>query len=1232
MLHIAHHLVDGPLIARIKRNHLAIRTNQCRRERVRDGLVRLIPNPDIEKLRHLVKNRLLRNGKIPVRECVFRVAANVRRSVRTQTIGRIVFRVEAHTKQVRLGVNRRLLRQPRVQLSEIPRHARAEIRKRASRIDKCHQQRLTMKLAQVNDAPVFIAHLEIGHRVAGGWHVIRDGGTIVGPSLRHNHQVIEHRGSVRILRHQHIGRDHIARMQLAQDACVLQLVGHGHRIHKAGDCRLVERHFALRRIRSHHFATQFVDLEKLIASTLRVRILSGTASGKHHNREHHASTPSTHHGPVYYRGRGFFAQPPCDRRLLPQRHSRSPRHAAYNAGMEQFPPSDVDAWLRQGGIVVTSSERASRALTLDFHRTRQSEGLKAWPAPNILDWKAFIHNTWLEETSKNASGGRLVLNSTQEQSVWAEIARKGGSPAAFLPAPLHRLASMAMHAHELICSYAPRQLRTSARAGWQNDPAEFSAWLAEFEVACRTQSLISAARLPLELIGIFEKGPAASSRPPLLLAGFDRITPTQQQFFSAWGECREIASGDSAKDIHFHSAADPSTELAVCARWCRSILDADPNARVLVLSQDVSKKRGEIERAFRRAFPAQVDAPPFEFSLGVPLATVPLARAAHLLLRWLSTPLAESELDWLFSTGRVAASEQETQSLQARMLFLRRRSLEQPQWTIEQFIAPSSTASLPATWITRIRQAQGRLREANRRPQAPIEWAALIPRLLDDLAWPGAHALSSAEFQAESRLQQAIDTAASLGFDGRLIAWHDFLGALGRTLNETLFAPESRNAPIQIAGPAESAGLSAGAIWFLGANEDQWPATGTTHPLLPAEVQRDAAMPHATPQLDWDLCARITERLIASAPEVHFSYASQVEGNASRPSRLIPQRVGAPKPIPAAWLPPRVNKAKTVRIEDLSQIPFPLGTTQGGSSVLTAQSQCPFKAFATSRLDANKWEPAEASLSLKQRGQLLHAVMHAVWAGPPTGLRSHADLHATIRSGLRSFVADHVRRAMQSEIKPALRGRLPARYLDLEERRLIDLTSEWLTFESTRVPFAVEETEFSTQATIAGLKLALRLDRVDRLIDDTVLILDYKTGTVSPRSWELPRPDDVQLPLYVQFGLGEDQIPGGLAFAEVRTGEPSFEGRVGNAKVTLLPNLKGNSGLARTPMTREEMMGWRDYIERMASDFLAGRADVNPRDYPKTCENCGLHALCRIQENLGLQDDEEDEEAEAEDA
>jgi len=36
---------------------------------------------------------------------------------------------------------------------------------------------------------------------------------------------------------------------------------------------------------------------------------------------------------------------------------------------------------------------------------------------------------------------------------------------------------------------------------------------------------------------------------------------------------------------------------------------------------------------------------------------------------------------------------------------------------------------------------------------------------------------------------------------------------------------------------------------------------------------------------------------------------------------------------------------------------------------------------------------------------------------------------------------------------------------------------------------------------------------------------------------------------------------------------------------------------------------------------------VDPCEYPKTCEHCGLEALCRIQEHQGLVKSDDDAEA-----
>jgi ATP-dependent helicase/DNAse subunit B len=229
----------------------------------------------------------------------------------------------------------------------------------------------------------------------------------------------------------------------------------------------------------------------------------------------------------------------------------------------------------------------------------------------------------------------------------------------------------------------------------------------------------------------------------------------------------------------------------------------------------------------------------------------------------------------------------------------------------------------------------------------------------------------------------------------------------------------------------------------------------------------------------------------------------------------------------------------------------------------------------------------------------------------------------------QAFVAAHVQRVMARELRPHLRDLMPRRYLELEAQRLTRLVTEWLEYEATRIEFVVAGTEVKRTVHIDGLTFDLRLDRLDLLRDGSQLVIDYKSGNVSPSAWELPRPDDVQLPLYAGFALEADEVLGGLVFAKVRAGEMKFAGRVGDAAATLFAGLKGGNPLVKNPFTAEQLLDWRDCIQQLARDFLAGRAEVDPREAPKTCERCGLQTICRIQENAALltaEDESEDEE------
>lgn len=880
--------------------------------------------------------------------------------------------------------------------------------------------------------------------------------------------------------------------------------------------------------------------------------------------------------------------------------------------MEPSRHAEIDNWIRGGGLVVTASERAARSLQMAYHRRRRAEGAMAWPAPSIHAWTSFITASW----EKYARDERMLMNSAQEQAFWAEIIGREQHLATALEAPRQRLAAMAMRAHELLCSFAPRYLRESARSAWDNDPGAFSAWLAAFDRICRESAFISQARLPLELIPLLQQD--AAPRAPLLVVGFDRLLPIHKQFFDSWGAWQEPGAHAQADEIHFYKSSDEESEIAACASWCMSQIAAKPSVRILVISQDIADRRGEFERAFlRHAKPGT--RPLFEFSLGVSLGDVPIVRAAHLLLRWLDGPLSETELDWLFSTGLFGAGQTESVALQANMRAIRRRNLTRPEWTLQAFASQRiAWEGRSHDWLRAMIDAHRILRDML---QSPIDWVARVPDLLLTAGIPGERALSSPEFQAWQRWEQALDLCASLGFDGRRITWNEFLSSLARVLGETLFAPESSDAPIQITGPAESAGLDADALWFLGADEEAWPASGSAHPFLPVHVQREFAMPHASARHDWDLAESITKRLLQSAPIVNFSYASQKPDTETRPSRLVARFAGLPLPLPSQLIATRAEMKLTVPFADASRVPFPPGKIRGGSAVLTSQSQCAFKAFATARLGAQSWEPAEFGLSAAQRGLLLHAVLHAIWGGPPNGLRSLDDLLAL--SNLNSFVENHVRRVLRDKLPDGTADRMPRRYLELEATRLQRLVTEWLAYEATRIPFTVAETESARTVHIADLELDLRLDRIDRLSDGSMLVIDYKTGDVSPKAWKLPRPDDVQLPVYAGFALNEQL--GGLVFAKIRAGDFEFAGRVTDANATLFSNLKRTAVLVKRPLTTEQLSEWKSYIEHLARNFVSGRADVDPREYPGTCERCGLHALCRIHENRSQSESEDEE-------
>ena len=900
------------------------------------------------------------------------------------------------------------------------------------------------------------------------------------------------------------------------------------------------------------------------------------------------------------------------------------------------PPSELQAaalrCLERGGAVVTGNARAARLLRRLHAEAQRAEGKRAWPTPLIHDWDSWLSILW-KQYLQNALDAPLLLTPLQERAVWKKIAGASAPDS-------EAIAKLAARAWELLSDFnAHGERNQSWNRSATSDAEIFRGWASTFHRECQTNRWISRSDLAALLTDSIQQATIDLPR-EILLVGFDRLAPTQQTLIDAARAAGITVNGPKApqwpSESQLVQAKDLRDEVALCAWWARRKLEKDSTISIGIIVQGVEEIRGEIERIFREILmPESVgietdEAMPFEFSLGTPLADVPLVKAALLALRWLVEPLEQGAISWLAMSGFLAADGEELEAMAEFDAEIRKRGHLPPEVPLDAFIRylPRLDSESARRFLNRLRDIQRTaLAEgvANRRKSFP-EWINSAEMFLKHAQWPGARTLESVEYQARARWERLTGEVAALGFDGARVSWSEFVTVLDRYAMETIFAPESSGAPIQIMGTLESSGQEFDALWFLGADERQWPTTGQPNPLVPLRLQRKAAMPHSSFDADWALNLGITRRLMASAPECVFSHALRDETGDLRPSALLGEALGSPmsaissKQLRAILQVPEElpHHYLTEQIEDRSSIPWPKEVHAGGADILKRQSACAFQSFAVRRLGAKELDAAERGLTQLDRGNLLHQVMEAFWSSPNPGgppLRTRDDLiNARTGGRLPEILAYHIAEVFKREFAGATRdGNWSRVYMQVEQARMLSLLSRWLDYEAGRTAFTVDESEKEVHAEINGLQLGLRVDRIDR-VDGGRLILDYKTGLVSPSMWEGQRPDEPQLPLYGVHGPVDDLR--GVLFAQVRARDMCFKGRVEEPTRTVFKGLNGRSDLVKNPLTEDTLGEWADALSNLADEFLTGAAAVAPKHYPKTCRYCALPSLCRVAETL----------------
>lgn len=887
--------------------------------------------------------------------------------------------------------------------------------------------------------------------------------------------------------------------------------------------------------------------------------------------------------------------------------------------LETIPREELFDELRRGSTVVTATRRLSGVTRQLFDGSAAASGIEVWRSPVLLPWRQWIRDLWEAGVLSGAiESAPQLLTQEQELHLWDRIVRES-----LADQPLQQVAGTVREAQEawqLLNEWRVPLDEVAFR--YNHDSIAFSAWAAAFNAHCSESEWLSQARLADVLADEISRG-TVHGPSELLLLGFDELTPQQHALLELLrgkgASVRLIGLPPRDPAPQRVACADPRGEAETMARWVRERLTQDPSHTIGVIVPDLAADGQFIGDTLDRSLIPGAFLPgtervqrPYNISLGRPLAQYPLVVNALTLLRMSRPVVTIEEAGGLLLTPYVAGWPDEAGGRALLDRELRDRgelstSLARIHYLASQEERPWSAPHLATRigrWIELIRELPARA--------TTDAWADHFARLLQAIGWAEGRALSSEEFQTVEAWQDLLGSLASLHQISAPFSGPEAANVLQRLALGRSFQPRSEPRPVQVLGMLEAMGLEFDHLWIMGLEDTRWPPAPRPNPFIPLPLQREGALPRSGEQRELAVARRITRRMLTSADHVIVSFPERRNDEVLRASPLVAALpFVSPETLVADDAPGWVAKIRaTTLLEEFGEDPAPElddPVVRGGSTVFRLQAACPFHAFAEIRLGADALTEAEIGIAATIRGALMHRVLERVWQG----LDSHAALVALSADDLAARVERAVLEAIE-EFGERYRYAFTRRLRELERARLAEQAEQWLALERVRPPFRVIAKEAQTELTAGGVVAKLRIDRIDELADGRLVLIDYKTGQVTPADWFGERPKDPQLPLY---SLAVDGPVAALLFARVAADTVAFSGVA--EEEGLVP---GVGSFRSLPQSREYASWqalrdtWRNTLTRLGESFCAGDAAVDPtRD---ACTYCHLAPLCRIHEMM----------------
>ena len=824
------------------------------------------------------------------------------------------------------------------------------------------------------------------------------------------------------------------------------------------------------------------------------------------------------------------------------------------------------------------------------------------------------------------------LSSNEEAVVWEEIIAQSEVGKSLL-----RVSSTARLAQDAWLLSV--QWRLPQKTLFQSeDNVAFSEWVNDYQVRCKKEHWVDSATFVDQLIHAIDQK-KLDLPVEMTLIGFEELTPQQTLFFekvkAAGSRVKSESLVSKFGNLRRLAVTNPEEELRCAVLKAKQWLNYHPEARIGIVVPALTEQRALVTRILEEAFT------PVFFNVAAPVALrlYPLVDSALLVLRFfMEIPLEKFSRFLRSPFFNNASLEQNIRAALDVMI----RGFSETGFTLESAIKKMEVSMQQEPTLANFTgladlQKLVLMRTKIRGKQKAPFWRDQFLEILNCVGWPGDRQLTSEELEIIAQWQKVLMDYVSME---RVLGEHRYVDAvshLQRLLQNTVYSPsamgETRgSAPIQVLGILEALGMPFDYLWVTGLYREAWPPDPAPNPLIPLSLQRQYDLPRSSAARELKMARQFTERLSQGGKEVVFSYPSMIEDRSVSVSPLIAdlpevtdRELGIDLDLPnlsnvheitSSFFARPTRYAQTLarskeEVIACTQAPA-VGIAEkikGGSQILKLQALCPFRAFAEIRLHAKPMPQQSLGLNAAERGEIIHQILECFWQG----LKDQAALLAMSEDMLEN----RIHAAIES-IFSYWRARYPRtltpQYLVLEKKRSYELIERFIALEKSRPDFEVVSTEKKRVVNVEGLKIKIRIDRIDRLENQSEILLDYKTGEVSISNWFGERPKDPQLPLYC---VTEEKQPSGIVFGVIRPDAIKYQGLVEEEGV--LPGVKTPEkaeSIGCAASFSEQCDAWKDAIALLAREFMQGVARVDPIEGENTCRTCSLKPLCRVHSNF----------------